>query len=229
MNRVDNQTVSLAPTVVGERTVEISDITGFSIGKFITITNIAENQYYIGEQIGIEVDGVVPLDTPLNFAFPAGSVVTNGTTNMAVNGVVTTQTFSLRAADPGLPVMFDITRMFLKVLCASPVSLNLFGDLAALLNGIVLRRYIAADDEYFNIFNVKTNLDIAGIMFDINLYAATNPQQGQDGFVSRLTFAGQDKIGTALRLGPGDDLELLIQDNLAGLVLFEIILEGHIN
>lgn len=37
----------------------------------------------------------------------------------------------------------------------------------------------------------KDNAEIAGIMYDWNPFAATNPAQGTDGFVARLTFGSE--------------------------------------
>jgi hypothetical protein len=208
-------------------TVDVDVVTGFIDGAFITITNIVENRYYTAKQVGAISGSTVTLDTPLDFAFPAGSRITNGTVDMAVNGSVTPQYFSLRAADPGIPVEIDITRIIFKCLTATAVDAEKFGDLAALINGIVLR---VVDDSgpYYNVFNAKTNLDLAGMMYDLTFYEAINPTQGVDGFVGRLTFAGQNKIGVTIRVGTGQDLQMIIQDNLSGLDLFELTVEGHV-
>jgi hypothetical protein len=102
-------------------------------------------------------------------------------------------------------------------------QLNEFGDIAALVNGLVCRR---RDGSYYNIFNVKTNIEIAGIQYDYTPLSALGA--GQNGFYTRLTFAGQSKMGVAQRLGTGEDMEILIQDDLTDIALLEIIAEGHI-
>ena len=61
-------------------------------------------------------------------------------------------------------------------------------------------------------------------MYDFEIQQATQSQQ--DGFTGRLTFAGQNKFGAVVRLGAGEDLQVIIQDDLTSLVLFEIIAEG---
>ncbi len=227
MNQVTNQTDISALLAIDDLTVDVDVVTGFIDGAFITITNIVENRYYTAKQVGAISGSTVTLDTPLDFAFPAGSRITNGTVDMAVNGSITPQYFSLRAADPGIPVEIDITRIIFKCLTATAVDAEKFGDLAALINGIVLR---VVDDSgpYYNVFNAKTNLDLAGMMYDLTFYEAINPTQGVDGFVGRLTFAGQNKIGVTIRVGTGQDLQMIIQDNLSGLDLFELTVEGHV-
>ena len=64
--------------------------------------------------------------------------------------------------------------------------------------------------------------------YDWTPYLATNPQQGQDGFLFRLTFAGMNKLGVAIRLNPGEDLQFLVQDDLSGITVLEVTAEGHV-
>jgi hypothetical protein len=43
-----------------------------------------------------------------------------------------------------------------------------------------------------------------------------------------MTYAGQNKHGVTLRIGGGEAIECIIQDNLTGLLSFKIIACGHI-
>ena len=43
-----------------------------------------------------------------------------------------------------------------------------------------------------------------------------------------MTFAGQSKIGVALRAGPGEDIEFIVQDDLTGIEEFHITFEWHV-
>jgi len=224
-NKVSNTTTLTTTIAKGDMTIDVDTTTGFVAGVFIVLANATENRYMTARQVGAIAGSTVTLDTPVDFEYPAGTQITNGSTNLGVNGAVTTQVFSLRASDPGLPLIVDITRMIFTCTTATAVDMSTFGDLAALTNGLVLRR---VDGTYNNIFNVKTNGEIASLMYDFQVYDATNPQQGQDGFVSRLTFAGQNKIGVTLRIGPDEDVELLIQDDLSGLTDFTVMFEGHV-
>lgn len=109
------------------------------------------------------------------------------------------------------------------------VDLTTFGDLAELTRGIVFRSVSSTGEMTIrNIFNLKSNADLANIAYDFDVYAKTNPQQGVDGFTSRLTFGGQSKIGVVLRLEQDENLEMLIQDDIDGLTKLTVILEGHI-
>jgi hypothetical protein len=232
LNKVSNTTVSTAISVKDTKSIVVSAVTGFVAGAFIVITDIASNKYCIAHQVGAIAGNTVALDRPLDFDFPAGSTVTAGSHDMSVDGSSTTQIFSLRAADPGLDLVIDVTRVLFQCTSRGAGDLTTFGDLDALTSGIVLRRVDRATGEYSNIFNAKTNGNMKGIMFDFEILASINPAQGADGFSGRLTFAGKNKMGSVIRLGLNQDLELLVQDDLAetnvGLLTFMCVAEGHV-
>ena len=226
LNQTANTTTVSVLAVTDTRTVTVTDTTGFVDKAFVVIASIPDNRYYTGYQVGAVAGNVVTLDTPLDFAYPIGATATNGISNMNVNGSVTTEVFSLRAADPGLPIEIDVTRIIFVCETAGAVDLTKFGDIAGgLISCVVLR---CNDGIVNNIFNAKTNADLAGFMYDFSVAAATNPAQGQDGFTGRMTFGGQNKMGVVIRIGAGEDLEMLIQDDLSSLQKFQVIVEGHV-
>ena len=185
----------------------------------------------------IDISGApdIVIDTPIDFDFLTGTFVDISVTDLSTaNGSLASPiTFGLRGtgAPPGVDLDVDITRIIFTCVASSAVDLTTFCNFLSLTNGLVLRR---RNDVQENIFNVKDNGEIAGIMYDFNVSTATNPAQGEDGFVSRLTFAGSSKIGVAIRLPVGDDLELLVQDDLVTaqggetITLLEVVAEGHI-
>lgn len=227
--KLEQSTTSSAPVAINDRTITVTSPAGISAGKVLTIFNptaVRFSQFQVISLLG----SVVTLDSPFDFAYPAGSYVDIGDANMAVDGSVTPVVFGVRnnagaIPPPGLVLSMDVTRVMTSGLCDSAVSLDLFGNIAALTNGIVLRK---RDGTHNNIFNIKTNEGIAGIAFDFNIYSASNPSQGVDGFQSRLTFAGQNKMGVTIRLAINEDLELIVQDDLTDLVSLRMIAEGSI-
>ena len=225
--KINNTTALTDLAVLDARTIVVDTTTGFIDGAHIVITNGAAGRYCVFHQVGAVATNTVTLDRPIDFAYPATSQVAVGTHEMSVNGAVTPVIFSVRAGDipGGIDLEVDITRVIFKCICATAVDLTTFGDLAKLTNGLVLRR---VDGTYSNIFNVKDNGELAGIMYDFEVAQATNPQQGVDGFTGRLTFGGQNKIGVVIRIGAGEDLQLIVQDDLTGLTSFEVIAEGHV-
>jgi hypothetical protein len=169
----------------------------------------------------------------VDYAYESGTNVDVAITNMAVDGSVTPQVFGLRGtgAPPGVDIEFDLTRIIFECVTTSAVNLLLFANFAKLTRGLLFR---CRNGIYNNIFNVKSNSEIASIMFDFNVSQSINPAQGVDGFVSRLTFAGPSKIGVTIRLPIGEDAEIVVQDDLATaqggetITKLRIIAEGHI-
>lgn len=214
-------------TSVNDTSITVTSSTGFVIGKRARIIGVT-SQWAVCVRVLNIVGNVLTIDTPLDFAFTAGDIVVAGNGNMAVDGSVTPVEFSLRAASTSIEASIDITRLMFSCQTVSAVNLDLFGDLPALTNGIFLRRDINSYGLYHNVFNVKSNLDIASIMYDFTVFQASNPAQGVDGFSGRLTFAGQNKIGVVLRIPQGDNLKLIVQDDLTGLTDLRIIAEGHL-
>jgi hypothetical protein len=224
LNQVSNTTTVLNVGTIDTNTIDVTVTTGFVDGAFIVIADLSNNRYYTGKQVGAIAGNTITLDTRLDFAYAAGAQITNGITNMAVNGSVTPQVFGLRVSDPGLPLTVDVTRLMFLCTTTGANDLSTFGDIAGGLTfGIQIRK---RDGTFNNIFNAKTNGDLEGIMFDFHIHEATNPIQGQDGFTGRLTFAGQNKMGVTVRVGPDEDIECIIQDDLSSLTNFQIIAEG---
>jgi hypothetical protein len=209
--------------VFNEYTVTVADATGFVVGQHFRIINSAADRFYQGTILGIATN-VITLDSPMDFAYVDGSEVTISNINMAVDGSVTPVIFTLRTGSPSIPSSVDITRMIAICEADSAIDLSLFCNVPALTRGVLLRSTNGITD---NIYTVKSNRDIAGVAFDFTPFVATNPSQGVDGFVTRLTFAGQSKIGVALRVAQDGNIEAWVQDDLTGLVFFSIILEGH--
>lgn len=225
-NKVTNSTTLAEIPIVGQRDIVVTSATGISIGSYIIIFDPLCERFSF--YYATAVDGVtITLDSPIDFACSVGSYVDIAITNLNVNGSITPQVFGLRGlgTPSGADVTVDITRLIFHGLTTSAVDLSKFANITALINGIVLRK---RDGSIYNIFNVKSNGELAGIMYDFTVTTATNPSQGVDGFTGRMTFSGQEKMGVAIRLPVGDDLEIIIQDDLTGITLFEIIAEGHV-
>ena len=234
-NRVTNSTNLASDGSIGDTTITVTSATGIAIGSYIILFDPTSAKFMFATATSIVGSPVIALDTPLDFAFLTGTFVDVAITDLSTaNGSLASPiSFGLRGigAPPGVDLAVDITRLIFKCTCTSAVDLTTFCNFTKLTNGLLLRR---RDGDFQNIFNVKDNGELAGIMYDFKVAAATNPQQGVDGFTSRLTFAGQNKIGVVIRLPIGDDLEFLIQDDLLTaqggetITLLEIVAEGHI-
>ena len=101
------------------------------------------------------------------------------------------------------------------------------GITGGLTNGIFFR---VKNGTTKNIFNAKTNGDLAAHMFDLNYVDDTLGPSGQYGLRGRRTFGGQSKNGVVIRLNSetNDIFECVVQDDLTDLTNFQIIVQGHI-
>lgn len=225
LNKKTGQTTLASAVEVEDTEITVALATGINNGSLIVISTI-DGRVYVGKATDISGAPTIIIDTPINFAFDIGTVVNFGETELNVDGSrAVPQIFSARGTGGAIPVTLDITRIIFTMVTDSPVDLLKFGDLAILTNGLVLRRN---DGIVSNIVNIKSNAAFANIAYDFTVYSATNPQQGVDGLVCRLTFAGQNKMGVAVRIAPDEDFELLIQDDLTGLLEFSAVIEGHV-
>ena len=221
-SKLITETTTTSLLVKEDRIINVADATSFDVGQLLTIYNKTSNRVFFATILNVNILAIT-LDSPLDFEYPSGSPVSIGDTNMNVDGSVTPQIFGVRnPTGEDVPLAFDVTRIMFKCLTATTVDLSKFGDIVnGLLKGIVLRR---VDGTYRNIFNVKTNAELKNITYDFDVQTVSGNQQ--DGFTSRLTFAGQNKMGAVVRIGENEDLQLIVQDNLEALSNFIMIAEG---
>lgn len=225
-NKVTNSTtlsVAVPDITTNPRIIVVADATGISVGSYIILfdpVSVRFSTFFVTGVSGLDIT----LDSPIDFAYPSGSNVDVAIVDMSVDGSSTPQVFGLRGSGTptGIDVIFNVTRIIFECTASSAVALNLFANLTKLTNGLLIR---SRNDRIKNILNVKTNGEIAGVMFDWTPYAATNPVQGIDGFVSRLTLT---KIGAVTELPIGDDLETWIQDNFSTITSLRMYAEGYI-
>ena len=226
IQQIGTPTTLAVSSTIYDRVINVTStadmLAGRRIGIFSGISG--ENRFYFGDIINVSGNNIT-LDSPLDFAFEAGDPIVIFTKNLNVNGSVTPQIYKVSGPGTASPVEIDITRIMFQMECSSAIDLNKFGDLTALVNGIVLRRINGVTN---NIWNLKSNFDISLLAFDYKPFDASNPIQGINGISARSTFSGQSKHGVAVRLKSGESLDIINQDNLEGLVKFNIMAQGHV-
>ena len=225
-NLVTNSTTLNGAIAIDDRTLVVTDATGIVVGTHLILFDPASLRFTTVHVLGVSVN-TVTFDRPIDFAYPDGTYIDVAVTNMAVNGATTPVIFGIRGtgSPPGVDLTFDMTRIVITMLTTGAPAYDLFGDQAALTNGVLFRK---RNGRTFNIFNVKTNGEWAGIMYDLSAADKVNPSQGQNGWIGRMTFAGQEKMGVSIRLPVGEDAQFVIQDDLTAIELLEITAEGHI-
>ena len=218
-----DDTLTLAnDAIIDAYSIDLNAGHGAQVGDQLAIYNLGANRIYIGDIIAVNVD-TIELDTPINFTYDATtSVVVRTTKELNVDGSTTRRVFKI---EPPIDLEIDITRIMLKIICSSPPEFSMFGDIAGgLSRGVVMRR---TDGTNTNYFNVKTNGELANLMYDVAFYDQTKTQ-GVNGVTGRLTYGGQGKHGAVIRLAKNERLEIIIQDDLTSLNSFRIIASGHL-
>lgn len=202
-------------------TIQVTDGSSVANGTYIMIQeNMRVFQAKILSGGGTNT---LTLDTPCDYPFTAAAAsINNVTPELDVNASITPVEATLK---PAAGVSWDITRIIISMVHLGPADDGMFGDLAALTKGVILRK---SNGIHHTIFNAKTNGELRERMYDVT-YSDKAPA-GQYGTSGRRTFGGQSRNGVTIRLDgdSGDELQILIQDDLTGLTTFRIIAQGHI-
>lgn len=181
-------------------------------------------RYYQGTALTV-TNSQIGLDTPLDFAFTTSSDLHHAEHDLSVNASPTSE--YIYHVQPPTGAEWDITRIMIHMEDSRIMDDAKFGGGDPLVNGLVLRKI---DGEYKNIFNVKTNGDLAERAYDRTYVTGAVGPSGRDSMIVRRTFGGQSKNGVVIRLNgtSGDQLQVLIRDNVSSLSHFHIVAQGHV-
>ncbi len=216
------------PTAGDTRILSVASVANISVGDWLAVfSGDVEDpdieRYYWAEVESINVLDLT-MDTLIDYTFPDGAAVLSTTRNMAVDGSVTEQVFSIQAGGTGGDLEIDISRVMLGALTNDTVNLSRFADI---IGGLTRPFYLRVKENgvYRNKMGAKTNFDLALMAFDWQPFAAINPQQGQDGMLWRFSIGGEDKHDAVSRVSGGNigALEWIVQDDLSTIVVLESV------
>ena len=195
---------------------------GTIVGDIIQLLHEESNTFMQSEVLGVS-GNTVTLDQPLNYNYTSSDLITIASKSMNVNGSITPQIFSI---SPSPSQAGDLVRVLFNIQDNADMDFGTFGGINLLSKGCVLR-VLLEDGTYQNITNFKSNGDLITECFD-HEFLDTNGQ-GMRGFSSRLTWGGQDNHGVVIPLdgSKGEELQLIVQDNLTGLSSFNMKVQGH--
>ena len=214
-------TLSVAASA-GDYTLTVTNTAGFVDGAQLELVDAAGTAMF-ATQLGAISGNTLTIDTPVERPFAIGATIFPMNTNMKVDGSSTVQIFQFGPV--GLVFEVDITRVMGYLQSSTTMDDGKFGGITALTKGCVFRKN-NGDGTYYNYGNAKTNGALSMANFDF-AYTAKAPG-GSYGARWRGTFAGPSKRGVTIRLSAGESLEWLIQDDLTGLDVFNLMAQGHI-
>lgn len=148
--------------------------------------------------------------------------LSNGVTdNMNVNGSITPEVFKIA---PPAGQKWRIARWMLSITDQKGFDVGTFGANGLLTNGIMPRIKIGGVTSDMLDFGIRSNGDIAATAFDMDLYTFGNTD---DILTGRLSFT---RMGQFIRLDgdSGDELQVVIRDDLTTLTSFYIQAQGYI-
>jgi len=203
------------------RTINLVAGHGVVVGNDLFIT---ENKIsYLGAVTNVN-GNVITLDTPLNIDFSTGATLLRLTSKLNVDGSSTPQYFEIAA--PGSNI-WAITKFIVVMYLGSQPDHGLFGDIAALTNGTVLR---LVNGHIINKANFKTNGELAAICGGI-AYSTRSGGQGSYGLHAVYEIANQGNGGNAYVLDGNKEekLQIIVQDNLLNLNYFHVFGIGMVD
>lgn len=216
-----------ADTVVGAYTVTLTaghGLTAGNVGDILELADSTNGSFFI--QIGITgvAGDVITVDSPVNRIYTTTqSLVSISSDSLNVDGSVTPVVFSI------LPFSLqsgDMVRTICEMRDDAEMDFTTFGGGPALTNGCVMR-VNHGDGTYSHLYNFKDNGDIIEQSFDFEFLL---PKTGNStrGFAARITWGGQSNHGAVIRLDGslGEALEVIVQDDLTGLVRMHWTAQG---
>jgi len=221
-----NDTFAIA-SLKGDTSITVTNGSQFSAGNYLHIRDTTIESTF--PEIKSISGNTLNLDRPLDNAYSVGDSVESVSFDMNVSGTLSNPiSFKL---SPITGENWHIVRLIFTMTHDAEGNLGLFGDINELANGVVLRTYKASTNQYTTFTVWKTNSDIKDDFYNLEFDLRTATYFGSGG-TNGTTGNGEIRAGTGavskLDGTDGDYMEILIQDDLSGLVSYRLKGQGHI-
>ena len=206
---------------INTKTLILNDATGFIVGEPINILSDSSHIHMYRKIINI-VSNTLTLDSNIDFALPNGSTIIQTSFNMAVDGSVTPQIFTMI---PAGTENIDITRLLFEIIDGTAGDDSKFGGIAGgITNGIHLRKN-TNNTAYQTIAIWNKNQEMVEDMF--NLEYTDKAGLGNYGVKGRWSLLEGTGAIINLDAASGEFMECIVQDDLTPLIDFEMKMQGH--
>lgn len=214
-------TIAVASSPQDTSIIVVSSV-GFTVGDYLHIENGV--QELVHPAITIIVGNVITLDKPLDNGYAVGTSVVKSIVNM--NEVATLASPLSYQIKPLPGEIWHITKISISMAHSSAGDLGKFGNITALSNGMLIRKFNGATGQYGTFTIWKTNGDI-----DLDMGTVTFPIRSGGGGSYGTAASGrleQDTKSIAYLNGDnGDFMEILNQDDLSTLGFIMAKGQGH--
>jgi hypothetical protein len=217
------ETTLAAAITPGDTSIEVVSPTGFLEGDnlqigngiiettFPTITDIASSEF--------------TLDRPIDFPFSIEDTVEEVIFEAAVVGSLGSPRAFRLMPDSGQT--WHVISLTISMVHPLGGDDSKFGDLSALLNGVVLRGYNGAADMHRTLTNWKSNSEMKQDTGTINPYT-DKAAAGSHGTFFSVNIKERSGAVPSINGATGDYLEVLIQDDLTDLDSIKFKAQGHL-
>lgn len=207
----------LSTQSVGSFTIDMSPTTNVDAGDAVSI---GEDGRCFQSIVLSKTAASITVASSLDYAFTTAANVSIGAWNLNVNGSGTPQEFILPALS-GLDL--DIYSISINIIDDSPMDSSLFGSIASLSNGLVIRQEGTVTK---NLFLLTNNSGFSEQGFD-TIYDP-KPPSGVYGVRHTLSFPRYYGVARRIYDTPSDKLILRVQDDLSGMQKVVATVGGHV-
>lgn len=217
-----NTTLAVAATK-GDTSITVDNATGITVGSTLQIENgVVETTF--PEVTDISASPLLVLDRPLDFSFAVGDIVEEVEAEMAVSAtLVAPRAFQLI---PDGHEEWHVVSLTISMTHSSTGDDSLFGNIAALINGLVFRGYNGTANQYRTKSNWKRNgdfyLDLGSVIY------TDKAGGGLHGTKAEVSIKVRSGAVPTINGAKGDYLEVLVQDNLLAIESLRIKAQGHV-
>lgn len=217
----------------GDYIITVDDSTGFTEGEYLLIrcpnSDNVVKCFENSEVRIVAIDGDdITIDTPLSSDYDIGTEVIGIDVNMSetAGSLAEPVLYRLKPYDTGdMFSIWSIYKVTLNITDNQEADDSKFGGISALTNGCVIRVLDGETGELRNIANIKNNRDFR--LFFSNLSYSDKAGGGNYGVNGTWNFINSEfRVRLDGRIG--DEIELLVQDDITDLVDFRIRLQGNI-
>lgn len=222
----EHTAVSTTPTAAispGDTSFTLTSAVGFATGDSLLITEGLNSEIHLPKITDL-TGAVATLDGPIDLPYTTAAEISLVKVEMrdTVGSLASPVSYIVR---PHTGVVWHLTRLNFAMVHNSAGDDSLFGNIPALTNGIVIRK--VSNGIFTTLTNWKSNQDIKEDMFDVKYSDKAGP--GLFGTSGRWSFKQRTQTVVRLNGTLNDELEILVQDDLQGLISFHINMQGHID
>ena len=211
-------------SAINDYQINVADTTGFTVGDLVDInTTSVEFTHPAITAITPGTPGVLTLDRRLDRIHLIGDVIDESVINLA-SQIGTLASPQIYSVGPAAGEVWHVITLTLAMGHTTAGDLGLFGNLAALTNGVIVRSKI--NGNYGTLTNWKTNGDIDVDTGRVSFHLRSG---GQGTFGTSTEGPFNERTGAILRLDGdlGDEFEIYVQDDLTNIVFWTMKVQGH--